>query len=366
MELVNMSKTFCFLAFCALSGSAVAQTLINGGYTSPAIDRWMYPFAGTPGAESSASIFRTPSDATISGAPAFDDRDAEFLLIFNTSSLVPTGKGYGTYDVSSLRVRVFTSNEPRFAYDPTFDSVTTCYATTDAQYTADTDAGKPIELFAAGFRSGAQLGTWAENSAFAPTGVPGFLEGVRRVYPALLSASGTPTTDVSNQVRDRFEATPLSIGTTTAVPAGELVPQGSEFVFDIDLTSPAAKAYFARGFDQGRVAVIISGLHLAAGGPGGGVGDATYPAFYTKENITAVTLGLESKLNFSVTIGNVIDFNNNTVFPEDQDVIDFFNVLAGAECETCRTIDVNGNGVFPEDQDVIDFFTILAGGPCCN
>jgi len=27
-----------------------------------------------------------------------------------------------------------------------------------------------------------------------------------------------------------------------------------------------------------------------------------------------------------------IDFNNNTVFPEDQDVIDFFNVLAGNEC----------------------------------
>jgi hypothetical protein len=27
-----------------------------------------------------------------------------------------------------------------------------------------------------------------------------------------------------------------------------------------------------------------------------------------------------------------IDFNNNTVFPEDQDVIDFFNVLAGGAC----------------------------------
>jgi hypothetical protein len=27
-----------------------------------------------------------------------------------------------------------------------------------------------------------------------------------------------------------------------------------------------------------------------------------------------------------------IDFNNNGVFPEDQDVIDFFNVLAGATC----------------------------------
>jgi lysophospholipase L1-like esterase len=68
---------------------------------------------------------------------------------------------------------------------------------------------------------------------------------------------------------------------------------------------------------------------------------------------------------------NDIDFNNNNVFPEDQDVIDYFNVLAGGECRTvqlgepgCDSIDFNRNGVFPEDQDVIDFFNVLAGAPC--
>ena len=59
-----------------------------------------------------------------------------------------------------------------------------------------------------------------------------------------------------------------------------------------------------------------------------------------------------------------IDFNNNGVFPEDQDVIDFFSVLSGAECAACSDIDFNNNGVYPEDQDVIDFFTVLAGGAC--
>ncbi|GDX98217.1 hypothetical protein LBMAG48_06210 [Phycisphaerae bacterium] len=62
-----------------------------------------------------------------------------------------------------------------------------------------------------------------------------------------------------------------------------------------------------------------------------------------------------------------IDFNNNTVFPEDADVIDFFNVLAGGPCSpgnTCNDIDFNNNSVFPEDADVIDFFNILAGGNC--
>jgi cytochrome c peroxidase len=65
---------------------------------------------------------------------------------------------------------------------------------------------------------------------------------------------------------------------------------------------------------------------------------------------------------------DTIDFNRNGVFPEDQDVIDFFNVLAGADCPYTAIngcdIDFNNNAVFPEDADVIDFFTVLAGGPC--
>ncbi len=67
---------------------------------------------------------------------------------------------------------------------------------------------------------------------------------------------------------------------------------------------------------------------------------------------------------FATTCCDSIDFNNNGVFPEDQDVIDFFNVLAGAECPACNEIDFNNNNVFPEDADVIDFFNVLAGGTC--
>ncbi len=61
-----------------------------------------------------------------------------------------------------------------------------------------------------------------------------------------------------------------------------------------------------------------------------------------------------------------IDFNNNRVFPEDQDVIDFFQSLAGGVCvgsvfAACDSIDINANGVFPEDADVIAFFNRLSG-----
>ncbi len=61
---------------------------------------------------------------------------------------------------------------------------------------------------------------------------------------------------------------------------------------------------------------------------------------------------------------DTIDFNLNNVYPEEQDVIDFFNVLAGGDCLGCNDIDFNNNNVFPEDQDVIDFFNVLAGGTC--
>jgi hypothetical protein len=80
-----------------------------------------------------------------------------------------------------------------------------------------------------------------------------------------------------------------------------------------------------------------------------------------------VTVGLPGDPNCgSGPTCDDIDFNNNDVFPEDQDVIDFFTVLAGGECSSgaCNDIDFNNNDVFPEDQDVIDFFTVLAGGDC--
>ena len=61
-----------------------------------------------------------------------------------------------------------------------------------------------------------------------------------------------------------------------------------------------------------------------------------------------------------------IDFNRDGVFPDDRDVVDFFDVLAGGDCPhvVFCDIDFNNNGVYPEDQDVIDFFNVLAGGEC--
>lgn len=78
--------------------------------------------------------------------------------------------------------------------------------------------------------------------------------------------------------------------------------------------------------------------------------------------------GSTASRDFSVPIYD-IDFNNNQVFPEEQDIIDFLTVFSGGPCSTpaplgCDNIDINADGVFPDDQDVVDFFFILAGGTC--
>jgi hypothetical protein len=78
------------------------------------------------------------------------------------------------------------------------------------------------------------------------------------------------------------------------------------------------------------------------------------------------------RFNFDGTLGNPtprcdsIDFNNNSLFPEDQDLIDFLNVFAGGACSTntCNTIDFNRDGLFPDDNDVVAFLRVLAGGDC--
>jgi hypothetical protein len=61
-----------------------------------------------------------------------------------------------------------------------------------------------------------------------------------------------------------------------------------------------------------------------------------------------------------------IDFNGDSLFPDDSDLIEFLTVLAGGACSTgtCSDIDFNNDGLFPDDSDLISFLSVLAGGDC--
>jgi hypothetical protein len=56
------------------------------------------------------------------------------------------------------------------------------------------------------------------------------------------------------------------------------------------------------------------------------------------------------------------------LFPDDNDLVDFLNVLAGGPCSSpfCNDIDFNNDGLFPDDADLLAYLTMLAGGPCIN
>ncbi len=61
-----------------------------------------------------------------------------------------------------------------------------------------------------------------------------------------------------------------------------------------------------------------------------------------------------------------VDFDNDGIFPSDNDLVALLSVLAGGECATCDDIDFNGDGIFPSDEDLAAYLRVLAGGVGCG
>ena len=66
-----------------------------------------------------------------------------------------------------------------------------------------------------------------------------------------------------------------------------------------------------------------------------------------------------------------VDFNQDELFPDVQDIGDFLLVFAGGDCPTappvgngCGDIDFNNDGLFPDVQDIEALLSVFAGGPC--
>jgi trimeric autotransporter adhesin len=63
---------------------------------------------------------------------------------------------------------------------------------------------------------------------------------------------------------------------------------------------------------------------------------------------------------------DTIDFNNDGLFPDTQDITDFLAVFAGAPCPTatCNDIDFNNDSLFPDTLDIQTFLSVFSGAPC--
>ncbi len=289
-----------------LSGSALAQN-VHVAFTQPTLDRWMYPFNQNPGRETAAPSFGA---ILVTG---FDDRDSQFIVGFNSAASIPVGLGSSRYHIVSAKLTVAVVNDMQVTYDPSWDSVRSLFAASDPQYVADADGGRPIEVYAAGYRNGQSLAGFTETSGFGGAPINQPAEGARNVFAATIDANGVAT-DVSRQVRLRFDAMPLAIGTTSDVAPGALIPAGTVLTFDLLPCNPEVSRYLASSLNAGKINLVVTSLQPASGGPGGGTGNPTYPVFSTKEG----TPGYAPTLVLDVRVGAVADFNGDGT-------VDFFD-----------------------------------------
>jgi hypothetical protein len=258
-----------------LAAASLFAAASAGAATFPVSgDRWMYPFNGAAGLETAASTFGAPGDAS------FDDRDGQYLLEFDTSGEIAAGLGAANYQVNSARLVVTLRPEGEqgtWNYDPTYDPYATFPPGVDA------DPGRSIELYGVGYRNGFTTTSFTETSAFAPPGPP--LPGARNAYAN--DYAGGVDRDVSNNVRNAFDPSPFAIGTIDGLDSGDVVPGGSEVVFEIAL-SPDVLAYLQDRLNLGEVDLIVSAIFSAAFG-----GPATYPRFDTSEGGVGAVLELD-------------------------------------------------------------------------
>jgi hypothetical protein len=332
------------------SGTALAQPFV-GTVQQPLMDRWMYPFNSAPGSEPSGPVFAALNEV------GFDDRDAQFLVGFDSSLVAPPGCGPARYVVRSARLRVVVSVDVRFVYDASADSVATSYLPTDPAFVADSDVGKPVEVFAVGFRNGFTAETFGEFTPFStvPTLPP--QERIRSAFAATFNAQGVAT-DVSNHVADRFEAVPMAVGVAPTLTPGTLVPEGTEFFFDLNVSNPITNGYLSRGLNSGKVLLMVTSLHPASGGPGGPTGEQAYPAFFTKENALSPTLGYSARLELDVVAYPYVDFDLDGDVGTDADIEAFFACLGGGP----GNADFDMDGDTGTDADIEAFFRALGGG----
>ncbi|MDP1662561.1 MAG: GC-type dockerin domain-anchored protein [Phycisphaerales bacterium] len=301
---LRLSTLLCAVAGGAGHASASQVYTVVG--MPPSLDRWMYPYGDFSGTRSSAPTYTT----LYSGYTTFDDRDAEFLIGFNTAAQVPAGFAPFQYRVSTAAVSttmVVADATASFVYDPTPDPVSSYFDAGDAgatppraadpERTDDPDAGRSVDLFAVAYRGGFSAATWAENSPFGP---PAPAPRTRNAYPIDFGGAGGAARDVSNNVTDRFQPEPLATAAAfaaggAAMSAGETVVDGATMRFGMNAAAPGTRGYLQGALSGGKLNLIASGLQSATAF---GAGPVSYPIFRTRESL----LGPSSALSLTVSI----------------------------------------------------------------
>jgi len=340
-----------------LAGSLFSKSYA-GLILEPAGDKWMYWFGDSTGNRAAASVYGAYGTNDYADYN-FDDRYGQMMLDFDTTSLVPTGRGATNYTVSLLKIRLVVNYGDVFRYDPTFDSLATYRTEVDA------DLGRPIELYGVGYRGGFSRETFRETSPYQAANAIGNRE-VRNAY-AMDFINGSPR-DVSNNVEENFEVRPWAVGQITgqleidgtfsslSLPSGGMVPIDAVMVFTVDLSDPAIRSYVQQGLDAGRLHFMVTSLYEAQKQV------QKVPSFHTKEAYwhrrpPYSELYLAPQLEANVTIGSASDPDS------DQDgLLNSWELQYFGNLERDGTQDANGNGMTDAEEYLWGTNPTEAGG----
>ncbi|MEL7473702.1 MAG: GC-type dockerin domain-anchored protein [Planctomycetota bacterium] len=266
----------------SLVPSALGQTF---DWAAPSFDRWNYPFNTTPGAKLEASVFGNFDPAF---ATSFDERDGQLLITFDTAGQITPGQGVSAYAIESVTLTATTSRDLAFPYDPSPDPWQARLPDTDPQHIPDTDAGDALIVSGTGFRNGFDPASYGETGTYSPVGAFGVRE--RNAFALSFDDMDAPV-DISNNVKDSFDARPWGVGLTEAVAPGASVPVDTALMFEVDVADPAIAAYFADGLNAGLLSLTISSSLEGA------VQSPTIPALYCKEDASGTPVTLQIVLS---------------------------------------------------------------------
>lgn len=242
-----------------------------------------------------------------------EDRFAQFILRFDTASVIHKEYGAGNYLPGKvvLTVVVLQGGIP---YDPTEDARQTYLPSGEPGAVPDSDAGRPIELFGTGFRGGETEASYNEDSDFGSGAIHG-----RSAYAMGFSSTGVAR-DVSHNVTEGIDSMPWSVGRVLVSPAegepyeelepGAIIPALAHVEFELDLSRPGVAAYVREALDKGRIWFTVSSLHSTTE-----MASSGYPSFYTKENAEQALFGDVAAfldVEYSLPV-NILSFSRDAV-----------------------------------------------------
>jgi len=281
-------------------------------FDTPSDDIWQYPFNFNKGSADTGKLFGSPGNVTFNG---FNDRDGVIIAAWDTSPMIPMGQAPSSYAIAAVTVTLTHQDCPPgdcglfvtqatwpidltvdewFTYDVNNNGII------DGVEQADSDPGRPLELFGTGFEN-FLFDSWTENDNFVTstcqTGVDICNFVPRDPYPMTYRSGTGEVLHVEDNIHGAWnpsfaadvcgDANAICPFTPTPWAIGQPInynPNGTQFapfevVFDVNLNIAGGRVrqYFQEQLAGGRVVVSLTSLFKV------GVQEQGSPTFWLRE-----------------------------------------------------------------------------------